>query len=223
MLAPIEALVEPAPEPEPAPLATEAPIEPEEPYREPLPPLPDALGYDRAALISRDPSSAYAYWEVTEASVQAARAQAKAEGELTLRVAYTTEPLGPERARLHSVRDWVGRYIEDDLPEGANVRAEVGLSYEGRFTPIVTMPTVTLPRRSPAGGPIRFVNVRPSGQAPNAEPAPTPPQAPKRASKAVASSVVAPPGRTDRQTLDMEPPSDAPRAPRVKTPSGAPE
>jgi hypothetical protein len=164
---------DPTPAAEPA-VAVEAPAEP---WREPLAPIPDAFGEDRITVMARDPESAFAYWEVTEAGLAAARAASGAEASgLTLRVALTSAPGEAERFVDTPVREWVGRWMLRDLRPGSHVRTQIGLAHAGGFVAVASSPVIEVPRRNAAQAPVRFVRLGRSGAA--SQPAPTPAGAP---------------------------------------------
>jgi hypothetical protein len=146
-----------APEPAPADSPAGAPIgsvAAPQPYVAP-PPAPDDLprfhGVDRLVVLVRDPWWIYAWWELNEGTLGAARAALAADATLVLRV-YDVSAILWDGTNHHSffdieIHDLAGGwYVELGKP-GASFVAEVGLrGADGRFLAILRSNFVTLPR-----------------------------------------------------------------------------
>jgi hypothetical protein len=175
-LAAAEALIRAgAPEPEPPRAPEVPPPEPRHPVehcpiaappehrsREPMgmldfEELPDAYGVDECELLAKDPFHVFAYWEVTEAGIDAARArigEEAAQARLVMRVVATHVPgePGPEReSRDFSLEGWRGRrYLPVPRP-GMRLRVACGLvTPSGLFVPITHSTQLKVPPAEPA-------------------------------------------------------------------------
>ena len=140
--------------------------------------LPRAYGRDRIVLLSRDPWTAFAYWEVTPTSrVQALRALgSEAEGAREVLRVYDVTFL-----TFTGDNAWLS--FDVDLPggadhwclnvgrPGASFCAEVGLRTPGgRFLPLARSNTIATPRAAPSPDTtVRWVNI---GSGAPVEPAP---------------------------------------------------
>lgn len=122
--------------------------------------LPETYGVDEVGVLCKDPWWYFAYWEVTEAGLDAARAQlgAAAEGaKLVLRVlaAATGERRGRDPRDIRDVPVDITqrhgrRYLEAPRPN-AVFRVALGLlSPEGLFAPIAHSTTVRMPPQQPS-------------------------------------------------------------------------
>lgn len=168
---------EPAPEapPEPPPIvAAQQPAPPkpmwapEEPYgildlEEP----PETYSVEEVTVLARDPHTLFAYWEVTAAGWDRARAHLGGDGNLTLRLfAVRARPEGGVESTTHDFAlswDHGRRYLPAPAP-GAAVSAAVGLlSADGRFAPIAQAPRVRVPPAEPGPeGPVEWMEVAPA-------------------------------------------------------------
>jgi hypothetical protein len=129
--------------------------------------LPESYGVDECEVLYKDPFWVFAYWEVTDGGLAAARAQLgqSADGaRLVLRLFTTVpKPEGVER-QLHDV-ELPGlhgrRYLQSPRP-GAHLRVAVGLlSHEGYFAPIAHSSLVRVPPAEPQPGPVEWMEVEP--------------------------------------------------------------
>jgi hypothetical protein len=115
----------------------------------------------------KDPFWVFAYWEVTEGGLSAARAQlgqSAASARLVLRM-FTTVPSGDSVERRTDDVDlpWNHgrRYLSAPLP-GAHLRIAVGLlSREGYFAPIAHSSLVRVPPADAQPGPVEWMEVVP--------------------------------------------------------------
>jgi len=115
--------------------------------------LPCAYGVDRLVLLVRDPDWSYAWWELTEARLEAARHELGEKGSLILRF-YDVSLIDWDGRNHHECFDievqalagnW---YVELGKP-GATFVAEIGLrGMKGRFVALVRSNVVALPRNS---------------------------------------------------------------------------
>jgi hypothetical protein len=129
--------------------------------------LPDHYGVDECEVLDKDPFWVFAYWEVTDRGLAAARAQLgqSADGaRLVLRMFTTVpKPEGVERL-LHDVElpgHHGRRYLQSPRP-GAHLRVAVGLlSREGYFAPIAHSSLVRVPPTEPQPGPVEWMEVEP--------------------------------------------------------------
>ncbi len=225
---PAKAAAKPAEADPPSPPEEVSPVEPAvaeetpaEPWREPLAPIPDAFGEDRITVMARDPESAFAYWEVTEAGLAAARAASGAEASgLTLRVALSSSPGAEEQVVDTPVREWVGRWMLRDLRPGSHVRTQIGLAHAGGFVAVASSPGVEVPRRAAAQAPVRFVRLGRTGAA--SQPAPTPAGAPTGALSSTAVRRTAQGSDTEEQTSAATSSVGATPASQPKKKSGGP-
>jgi hypothetical protein len=99
------------------------------------------LGYGRiyAGLLPVDPTTVYAYWEVTHDAVEAVRRKiGDADGQLTLRfVSHYGEAPSGGAARDVEVHDYVGEYFFLEVRAGSRNRLAVGVrARNGTFEPI---------------------------------------------------------------------------------------
>jgi len=99
------------------------------------------LGYGRiyAGLLPVDPTTVYAYWEVTHDAVEAVRRKiGDADGRLTLRfVSHYAEAPSGGAARDVDVADYVGEYFFLEVRAGSRNRLAVGVrARNGTFEPI---------------------------------------------------------------------------------------
>ena len=137
------------------------------PEPEPELQLPVARGRDFLVAMPRDPESAFLYWELTADGIDRARAALGQPGaRLVLRVYLMPESAAADSAEAE-VRDlpvdgWIGRYALELQRPGLRVVAAIGLLGEGdagAFAHIVRAAAVSLPRRWPSGGAVRFSRV----------------------------------------------------------------
>jgi hypothetical protein len=126
--------------------------------------LPETYGTDECEVLYKDPHWLFAYWEVTDTGLGAARAQLGPDGgaaRLVLRL-FTTTTAG---ARLVNDIDlhWNHgrRYLQNHHP-GAQLRIAVGLlSSEGYFAPIAHSSLIRVPPAGPGPiGPVEWLEVR---------------------------------------------------------------
>ena len=143
------ALVADAPSSGPQPQVVEPRFDPEfEPGAETL---PAEYGNDRLVLLVRDPWWIYAWWELTQSTLDSGRRSLGAPSDLALRV-YDISTIDWDGRNHHAYFDidvhdrasnW---YIELGKP-GASFCAEIGLrTSDGRFLALVRSNVVTLPR-----------------------------------------------------------------------------
>jgi hypothetical protein len=158
----------PATKPEPAP-ATPADEGPREPmWMLDLEELPETYGIDECEVLYKDPWWVFAYWEVTDGGLDAARAQlgpSAGSARLVLRLFTTTLKDEHAHREVHDI-DLGGRHGRRYLPSvkpGAHLRVAVGLlSQEGYFAPIAHSSLVRVPYAEPApGGPVEWMEVVP--------------------------------------------------------------
>jgi hypothetical protein len=147
---------------------------------EPMPEnIPWGYGQDRVTAMAVDPDRLYAYWEVTEDALEAARGglgRAGASAWLNLRV-YDISGRLFDGTNAHSYfdhrlerhdRQWfflIGK-------PSSSACVEIGLrSEEGYFVKIARSGRVEFPRREPvAGGPLEWLRVRAAGEGGTAVP-----------------------------------------------------
>ena len=130
--------------------------------------LPERYGVDECEVLYKDPFWVFAYWEVTDGGLAAARAQLgqSADGaRLVLRLFTTVpKPEGVDR-QLHDVElpsHQGRRYLQAPRP-GAHLRVAVGLlSREGYFAPIAHSSLVRVPPAEPQPGPVEWMEVVPA-------------------------------------------------------------
>jgi hypothetical protein len=128
-------------------------------------PLPELYDVDEVVLMPVDPRTVYAYWEVREASVAQAHAQAEG-GRLILRiVAVTASWEGPSvETRDIEVHERVGDWFVRDLPPGAVLRAALGWRAATGFEPLsVAMELSAPPFGAAAVGANELVELTPAG------------------------------------------------------------
>src|SRR5207249_1465174 len=117
--------------------------------------LPETYGVDECEVLYKDPFWVFAYWEVTDGGLAAARAQLGQSAEaahLVLRL-FTTVPgaEGVDRQTHDIELPWNHgrRYLQAPKP-GAHLRVAVGLlSREGYFAPIAHSSLVRVPPAEP--------------------------------------------------------------------------
>lgn len=135
--------------------SSEGPIRPvprtEEPLpTEPVPELPQRYGEDRLVLLVRDPWWAYAWWEVTDATLQTTREAAGPGARFLLRV-YNISGVDWNGANHNSffdvdVVDTAGNWFLELARPGDSFQAELGLLDDaGRFHGMVRSNGITLP------------------------------------------------------------------------------
>jgi hypothetical protein len=133
--------------------------------------LPETYGVDECEVLYKDPHWLFAYWEVTEGGMQAARAQLGPSGgaaRLVLRL-FTTASHAAAGDVEREIRDIElphshgRRYLPATRP-GAHLRIAVGLlTPEGYFAPIAHSSLVRVPPAEPAPpGPVEWMEVVPS-------------------------------------------------------------
>jgi hypothetical protein len=131
--------------------------------------LPETYGVDECEVLYKDPFWVFAYWEVTDGGLGAARAQLGPSAEtarLVLRLFTTTEARGGVEREIKDV-DLGGlhgrRYLPAPRP-GAHLRVAVGLlSPEGYFAPIAHSSLIRVPPAEPSPpGPVEWMEVVPS-------------------------------------------------------------
>jgi hypothetical protein len=133
--------------------ASVQPAPPPAPHFEAPPDLPGRYGIDRFVILVRDPYWVYAWWELTEATLAAGRADAGGDALLVLRM-YDVSAIDWDGTNHHAhfdieISDLTGNwYIELGKP-GASFVAEIGLRRpDGRFLALLRSNFVTLPRDS---------------------------------------------------------------------------
>jgi hypothetical protein len=150
------------PEPEPRPAAPAEPL-----WMLDLEELPEVYGVDECEVLYKDPYWVFAYWEVTDGGLQAARAQlgpSAGSARLVLRLFTTPGAHGGDR-EVHDI-DLHGHHGRRYLPSvrpGAHLRVAVGLlSSEGYFAPIAHSSLMRIPHAEPAEpGPVEWMEVVP--------------------------------------------------------------
>lgn len=118
--------------------------------------LPETYGIDEVEILCKDPFWYFAYWEVTDSSLELARTQlgaAAKDAMLVLRVFISTKAGGPSGREIRDfpVQAQHGRrYLE--VPRlAARLRVAVGLlSPEGYFAPIAHSSLVRIPPQQPS-------------------------------------------------------------------------
>jgi hypothetical protein len=157
----------PAPKPAEAPPHAPAPTEPM--WMLDLEELPETYGVDECEVLYKDPWWVFAYWEVTDGGMDAARAQlgpSAGSARLVLRLFTTTQRDGENHREVHDI-DLHGHHGRRYLPSvkpGAHLRVAVGLlSPEGYFAPIAHSSLVRVPYAEPAPpGHVEWMEVIPS-------------------------------------------------------------
>ncbi|HZS36151.1 MAG TPA: DUF4912 domain-containing protein [Polyangia bacterium] len=130
--------------------------------------LPETYGVDECEVIDKDPAWVFAYWEVTDAGLSAARAQlgpSAGSARLVLRLFTTLAGPGGVEREIHDVDlQWNHgrRYLPAPHP-GAHLRVAVGLlSVEGYFAPIAHSSLLRVPPAEPGPeGPTEWMEVVP--------------------------------------------------------------
>jgi hypothetical protein len=131
--------------------------------------LPETYGVDECEVLYKDPWWVFAYWEVTDGGLDAARAQlgpSAGSARLVLRLFTTTQRDGDPQREVHDI-DLHGRHGRRYLPSvkpGAHLRVAVGLlSPEGYFAPIAHSSLVRVPYADPAPpGHVEWMEVIPA-------------------------------------------------------------
>ena len=114
--------------------------------------LPSAYGVDRLTLLARDPSSLFAYWEVTPRRREPALAALgpEAEGASQVLRLYADGADADTIVDVELPADLGSRYVTVSNP-GASCRAEIGLgTASGRFVPLLSSNTVRMPSAAPS-------------------------------------------------------------------------
>ena len=129
--------------------------------------LPETYGVDECEVLFKDPFWVFAYWEITDGGLAAARAQlgqSAASARLVLRMFTTVPTAGGVERLIHDVAlPWNHgrRQLEAPRP-GAHLRVAVGLlSHEGYFAPIAHSSLVRVPPAEPQPGPVEWMEVVP--------------------------------------------------------------
>ena len=130
--------------------------------------LPETYGIDECEVLFKDPFWVFAYWEVTEGGISAARAQLGQSAEsarLVMRL-FTTVPVpeGVDRRTEDVDLPWNhGRRYLQAPRAGAHLRVAVGLlSGEGYFAPIAHSSLVRVPPAEPQPGEVEWMEVLPA-------------------------------------------------------------
>jgi hypothetical protein len=138
--------------------------------------LPETYGVDECELVAKDPQHVFAWWEVTDAGLDGARAQlgqSAGSAKLVLRL-FTTVPVnGHVEREIHDVAlQWNhGRRYLQAPRAGAHLRIAVGLlSTEGYFAPIAHSSLVRVPPTEPQPGPVEWMEVVPARRGRGREP-----------------------------------------------------
>jgi hypothetical protein len=118
--------------------------------------LPETYGVDECEVLYKDPWWVFAYWEVTDGGLDAARAQlgpSAGSARLVMRLFTSIQRDGETQREVHDI-DLGGRHGRRYLPSvkpGAHLRVAVGLlSPEGYFAPIAHSSLVRVPYADPA-------------------------------------------------------------------------
>lgn len=111
--------------------------------------LPKLYGEDTMVLMTRDPGSLFAYWEVTENTAAPVRRNIAGEAKIVLRLYNVTGGKDPDHAHSHAdyqVETLVGSwYILLDAAQ-KSFAAELGyIGPDGKFYPLVRSKHVSLP------------------------------------------------------------------------------
>src|SRR5262249_20388504 len=119
-------------------------------------------------VLFKDPFWAFAYWEVTEQGLAAARAQlgpSAGSARLVMRLFTTIHTGAAVEREIHDVDlPWNhGRRYLHAPPPGAHLRVPVGLlSQEGYFAPVAHSSLIRVPNAEPAApGPVEWMEVVP--------------------------------------------------------------
>jgi hypothetical protein len=129
---------------------------------------PETYGVDECEVLFQDPAWVFAYWEVTEPGLQAARAQlgqSAGAARLVLRLFTTVAGAdGVERDIRDIDLNWNhGRRYLPAPRAGAHLRIAVGLlSPEGYFAPIAHSSLTRVPPSQPTFGPVEWMEVVPA-------------------------------------------------------------
>ncbi|MCB9534764.1 MAG: hypothetical protein H6704_00685 [Myxococcales bacterium] len=135
--------------PEPAASDDALPAAPES-FATPPPSPPSALplvgGRDRLEVVSRGPTSALMFWELTADAVARARATLGPDqpSTLVLRVYANAPGTAAPAVTDHPVDRWLGHRIVE-APAGARLTASLGMRAEASFVHIVDGTAVRLP------------------------------------------------------------------------------
>jgi hypothetical protein len=135
--------------------------------------LPEAYNVDEVEVLFRDPFSVFAYWEVTENGLAAARdhlGEEAGDSRLVLRVFATSAPGVPGGELVHTrdfpLEGWRGRRYLPSPRSGVRLRAATGLvAPSGLFALIANSSLVRVPPSEPAPHDpraIEWMEVRPS-------------------------------------------------------------
>lgn len=128
------------------------------PFAEPA--LPETYGVDEVGVLCKDPWWYFVYWEVTEAGLEAARAQLSASEDGTKLVLRVLPAAGERRGRDgRDIRDIPvdmasrhGRRYLEAPRQNAVFRVAIGLlSSDGLFAPIAHSPTIRMPPQQVSG------------------------------------------------------------------------
>jgi hypothetical protein len=162
-LADLREKVKPAPPSAPPPPSSGEPL-----WMLDLDELPETYGFDECEVLYKDPSWAFAYWEVTDHGLNAARAQlgpSAQSARLVLRLFSTVQTAGGVERQLHDLElTWNhGRRYFQVPRSGAHLRIAVGLlSPEGYFAPIAHSSLIRVPYSEPGPeGPVEWMEVLP--------------------------------------------------------------
>ena len=115
--------------------------------------LPSRYGQDEAVLMMVTPALMYAFWEVTQGTLERVGSES-GDGRLVLRlirIAVDDGQVREEIIRDLDVPDTVGEYFIRDVPPGNLFRAAVGLSSDGGFHPLVLTNAAATPSDGPTG------------------------------------------------------------------------
>jgi hypothetical protein len=156
--------VEPSAQPASAPPQSTEPM-----FMLDLEELPETYGIDECEVLYKDPWWVFAYWEVTDGGMDAARAQlgpSAGSARLVLRLFTTLQRDGETQREVHDI-DLHGRHGRRYLPSvkpGSHLRVAVGLlSQEGYFAPIAHSSLQRVPYAEPAPpGSVEWMEVIPS-------------------------------------------------------------
>lgn len=182
-------------------------------------PLPERYDVDEAVVMPVDPTTAFVYWEVRDATLAHARQHAP-RGRLAIRLFVETATW---EGVVSTTRDIlaeanVGDYFVFGLPEGATLRASIGWLVGDTFEAVATGPAYL----APPGGPSRLVATTLVRWTPEASVLPTPIEPPEAIADAFAAVQVAPPTLTARRPshLPLTSPPPRRRAPPEEAPPG---
>jgi hypothetical protein len=122
--------------------------------------VPELYGINECGLLVRDPQWIVAYWEVTPGAWERARAELRADGQLTLRLSIGERVVHQERLPWDH-----GRRGLRPPAVGVSIAVTVGLvAADGRFATMSQGPAVTVPPIESSPGEVMWMAVDPGGR-----------------------------------------------------------